>query len=72
MSLMDKLKLCSLSANLGDTRTIVTHPTTTTHSSLTEEQRLAMGIGGGLIRVSVGLEDPLDIQEDFEQALAQV
>ena len=50
----------------------MTHPTTTTHSSLTEEERIAMGIGGGLIRVSVGLEHPLDIKEDFEQALAQI
>ena len=72
MKLLNHLKLCSLSANLGDTRTIVTHPTTTTHSSLTEEERVAMGIYSGLIRVSVGLEDIDDLIADFSQALSQV
>ena len=69
MNLLNHLNLCSLSANLGDTRTIVTHPTTTTHSSLTEEERVSMSIYPGLIRVSVGLEDPEDIVADFAQAL---
>lgn len=72
MALLNHLKLCSLSANLGDTRTIVTHPTTTTHSSLTEEERVAMGIHSGLIRVSVGLEDIDDLKADFSQALSQL
>jgi O-succinylhomoserine sulfhydrylase len=61
--------LVSHSPNLGDTRTIVTHPTSTTHSKLTEEERLAVGIVPGLIRVSVGLEHPDDVIGDLEQAL---
>ncbi|MEO1516534.1 MAG: O-succinylhomoserine sulfhydrylase [Bacteroidota bacterium] len=68
---LDQLGLCSLSANLGDTRTIVTHPASTTHAKLTEEQRLEVGITNGLIRVSVGLEHPDDIKADLLQALHQ-
>jgi O-succinylhomoserine sulfhydrylase len=66
---LDNIKMCSLSANLGDTRTIVTHPSSTTHGRLSEEERLAVGITKGLVRVSVGLENVLDIIEDLEQAL---
>ena len=66
---MDAVKLCSLTANLGDTRTIVSHPSSTTHAKLTEEERLAVGITPGLIRISVGLEDLRDIIADVEQAL---
>lgn len=66
---LDSIKMCSLSANLGDTRTIVTHPSSTTHGSLSEEDRLKVGITDGLVRVSVGLENILDIIEDIEQAL---
>jgi O-succinylhomoserine sulfhydrylase len=66
---LDNIKMCSLSANLGDTRTIVTHPSSTTHSKLSEGERLAVGITDGLVRVSVGLENVLDIIEDLEQAL---
>jgi len=58
-----------LSANLGDTRTIVTHPASTTHSKLSEEERLAVGITPGLVRVSVGLENVNDILQDINQAL---
>ena len=61
--------MCSLSANLGDTRTIVTHPASTTHSSLVEEDRLVVNITDGLVRVSVGLEHVDDIIADLEQAL---
>jgi len=57
------------SANLGDTRTIVTHPASTTHSKLSEEDRLSVGIFPGLIRISAGLENINDIIEDLEQAL---
>jgi O-succinylhomoserine sulfhydrylase len=67
---MDSVKLCSLTANLGDTRTIVSHPGSTTHAKLTEEERQAVGITPGLIRISVGLEDLRDVIEDVEQALA--
>ncbi len=66
---LDALEMCSLTANLGDTRTIVTHPASTTHAKLTEEERLAVGIDPGLIRISVGLEAPLDIRNDLAQAL---
>ncbi|CAK9028712.1 O-succinylhomoserine sulfhydrylase (OSH sulfhydrylase) (OSHS sulfhydrylase) [Durusdinium trenchii] len=66
---LDNLSWLSISANLGDTRSIVTHPTTTTHSKLTEEERLAAGIQPGMIRLSVGLENVNDILEDIEEAL---
>ena len=66
---LNKIKLCSLSANLGDSRTIVTHPASTTHSKLSEKDRLETGITGGLVRVSVGLENVDDIINDLEQAL---
>jgi len=66
---LDNIKLCSLSANLGDTRTIVTHPSSTTHGRLSEEDRLAVGITKGLVRISVGLENFVDIIADLEQAL---
>lgn len=66
---LDGLRMCSLSANLGDSRTIATHPASTTHSSLTEEQRQAVGITAGLIRISVGLEHINDIQRDIARAL---
>jgi O-succinylhomoserine sulfhydrylase len=59
------------SANLGDTRTIVTHPASTTHSKLTAEERAAVGISDGLIRVSVGLEHVADTINDIEQSLKQ-
>lgn len=66
---LNNIKLLSLSANLGDTRTIVTHPASTTHAKLTEEERLQTGITGGLVRISVGLEHPEDIINDLKQAL---
>lgn len=67
---MDKLKMFSISANLGDTRSIATHPATSTHSKLTEEQRLEVGIEQGTIRLSIGLEHIDDILKDITQALA--
>ena len=66
---LDAIKMGSLTANLGDSRTIVTHPASTTHAKLTEEERLAAGIAPGLIRVSVGLEHREDIIRDLAQAL---
>ncbi|WP_435415372.1 trans-sulfuration enzyme family protein [Polaribacter aestuariivivens] len=66
---LNNIKMCSLSANLGDTRTIVTHPSSTTHGRLSEEDRLEVGITNGLVRVSVGLENVADIIADLEQAL---
>ena len=66
---LDKLKMFSLTANLGDTRSIATHPASTTHSKLTLEQRAEVGISDGLIRLSIGLEALEDIWADIEQAL---
>ncbi|HFA51974.1 MAG TPA: O-succinylhomoserine sulfhydrylase [Bacteroidetes bacterium] len=66
---LDAIGLLSLSANLGDTRTIVTHPASTTHAKLTEEARKEAGITNGLIRVSVGLEHIEDILKDIDLAL---
>ncbi|NLR90957.1 trans-sulfuration enzyme family protein [Flammeovirga agarivorans] len=65
----NSLKMISKSSNLGDTRTIATHPASTTHSKLSEEERLAVGITPGLIRISVGLEHVDDIIADIKQAL---
>lgn len=67
---LNAIEMCSLSSNLGDTRTIVTHPASTTHSKLSEEERLAVGITPGMVRVSVGLEQIGDIVADIDQALA--
>ncbi len=66
---LNRIKLASLSANLGDTRTIVTHPASTTHSKLSEADRLETGIFDGLVRVSVGLENVEDVISDLNQAL---
>jgi len=67
---LDNIKLCSLSANIGDAKTIVTHPASTTHSKLSTEEKLAVGITDGLVRVSVGLETVKDVIADLEQALS--
>lgn len=65
---MDAVEMASLTGNLGDTRTIVSHPASTTHAKLTGEEQVASGILPGLIRVSVGIEHVDDIMEDLEQA----
>lgn len=67
---LNNLKLLSLTANLGDSRSIATHPASTTHSKLSEEDRDKVGISEGLIRISAGLEHVDDIWEDIEQALS--
>ena len=69
---LNALRLIRISNNLGDAKSLVTHPTTTTHQRLTEEARLSLGITPGLVRLSVGLEDPADLREDLETALAAV
>jgi len=69
---LDNLQICSLSANLGDTRTIVTHPASTTHNKLSPEDRQKVGITDGLIRVSVGLEHMDDIKADLLQSLKKI
>jgi O-succinylhomoserine sulfhydrylase len=66
---MNRLKMLSLTSNLGDTRSIASHPASTTHSKLTEDERLLVGITPGLIRISVGLEHIDDIAADIAQAL---
>jgi O-succinylhomoserine sulfhydrylase len=63
--LIDATKLLSITANLGDTKTTITHPATTTHGRLTPEQRSEAGISDGLIRIAVGLEDIEDIKADL-------
>ncbi len=68
---LDALELLSHTPNLGDVRSIVTHPTSTTHSKLSEAERLQVGIPPGLVRISVGLEHRDDIIADIEQALAR-
>jgi O-succinylhomoserine sulfhydrylase len=69
---LNQIQMCSLSANLGDTRTIVTHPATSTHSKLSVEERALVGITDGLIRLSVGLENIEDIKQDIDQALEKI
>lgn len=69
---LDALKISSITANLGDSRTITTHPASTTHAKLSEEERINTGIVGGLIRISVGLEEVEDIIEDIQQALSTI
>lgn len=68
--LIDATRLLSITANLGDTKSTITHPATTTHSRMTPEQRAAAGIGDGLVRIAVGLESVADIQADLQRGLA--
>ena len=69
---LNALEIVTISNNLGDAKSIVTHPATTTHSRLSEEQRAMLGISPGLVRLSVGIEDPEDLLADIETALEQV
>jgi O-succinylhomoserine sulfhydrylase len=70
--LLDTLQVVDISNNLGDSKSLITHPATTTHRRLGAEARLAIGITDGIVRISVGLEDPDDLVEDLEQGLAKV
>jgi O-succinylhomoserine sulfhydrylase len=67
---VDATQMLSITANLGDVRTTITHPASTTHGRVPAEQRLAMGIHEGLVRISVGLEDLEDIQADLDRGLS--
>ncbi len=67
--LIDATQICSITANLGDTKTTITHPATTTHGRLTAEQREQSGIADGLIRVAVGLEDIEDLKQDLARGM---
>jgi len=66
---LDRLRLIDISNNLGDAKSLITHPATTTHQRLQPEERTALGIGDGLVRLSVGLEHVEDIKDDLSQAL---
>ncbi len=66
--LIDSTRMLSITANLGDTKTTITHPSTTTHGRLTDQERLAAGINDGLVRIAVGLEDLADIKNDLSRA----
>ena len=68
-ALMNALELVDISNNLGDSKSLTTHPATTTHRRLTPEARAAVGITDGTIRLSVGLEDPADLIDDLSAAL---
>jgi O-succinylhomoserine sulfhydrylase len=66
---IDSCRVCALATNLGDVKTLICHPATTSHGRLTEEQRQAAGVGQGLIRLAVGLEHPADIEADLARGL---
>jgi len=68
-ALLDALELVDISNNIGDSRSLMTHPASTTHSGLSPEVRAEMGVDEGMLRLSVGLEDPHDLIEDFDRAL---
>ena len=67
--IINKLNVFDISNNLGDSKSLVTHPTTTTHKVLEEEARLSLGITPNLIRLSIGLEDINDLKEDLSNSL---
>ena len=68
--IMNKLEIIDISNNLGDVKSLITHPATTTHQKMTADEQLAAGITAGTIRLSVGIEDIRDLKDDLEQALA--
>jgi len=70
--LLDALELVDISNNIGDSRSLMTHPSSTTHSGLAPEVRAQMGVEEGMLRLSVGLEDPQDVIDDFDRALTAV
>jgi len=69
---MDALRLVDISNNLGDSKSLVTHPATTTHSRLKPDARAELGIGDSLVRFSAGLEAEADLLDDIEQALSRI
>jgi O-succinylhomoserine sulfhydrylase len=69
-AVMNALRLIAISNNLGDSKSMVTHPATTTHMKIGAEERARLGISDGVIRLSVGLEDPADLEDDLAAALA--
>jgi O-acetylhomoserine (thiol)-lyase len=72
VTFIDSLKLASHLANVGDAKTLVIHPSSTTHQQLSEEDQLSSGVTPTMVRVSVGLEHIEDIKEDFQQAFGEI
>ncbi len=72
MALLNALRLVDISNNIGDTRSLATHPASTTHHSVGAEAREAMGVGEGMIRINIGLEDPDDVIDDLDRALETI
>jgi O-succinylhomoserine sulfhydrylase len=72
MGLLNALTLIDISNNIGDSRSLMTHPASTTHHSVGPDARAEMGVDEGMIRINIGLEDPLDLIEDLDQALTKV
>jgi O-succinylhomoserine sulfhydrylase len=68
----DATRICSITSNLGDTKTTLTHPSTTSHGRLSEAQRLAAGILQGTLRLAVGLEDVEDLKNDLHTGLSTI
>jgi len=71
-TVVDQCRLLSITANLGDTKTTITHPASTTHGRISAEARAAAGISEGLLRVAVGLEAVADLQADLDRGLALI
>ena len=71
-ALLNALQLIDISNNIGDSRSLMTHPSSTTHYGLSEEARLDVGITEDMLRLNIGLEDPIDVMEDLHQALSSV
>ncbi len=70
-AMLNELNIVDISNNLGDTKSLITHPSTTTHQRLSDEEKTTLGISDGLVRLSVGLEDADDLIEDLDQALSK-
>ena len=68
-ALLNAIELIDISNNIGDSRSLMTHPASTTHASVSAQARAEMGVSEGLLRLNVGLEDPADLIEDLDQAL---
>jgi O-succinylhomoserine sulfhydrylase len=71
-ALLNALELIDISNNIGDSRSLMTHPASTTHYGVAPEARAEMGVTEGLLRLNVGLEDPQDLIDDLDRALRQV
>jgi len=69
---INNLKIFDITNNIGDTKSLVTHPATTTHRVLSEEERAGLGITDSLVRISIGLENNEDLKQDLDQALSAV